>query len=74
MQADTLKGMGIDMQVMGISTSSKMVLSESGIDLGNWKEILESKGVEANLEKFGDFLEGSYMPNSLIVDTSASGD
>ena len=72
-QAELLKEKGIDLRVMGISTSRKMVMNEAGIDLDNWEQALESEGVDADLEKFGDFLKKSYIPNSLIVDTSASG-
>jgi len=64
--------LGIEVRVIGISSSRKMLLDERGIDLDTWGDDFESDAVDADLQKFGDYLTSSYIPNSVIVDCSAS--
>lgn len=72
-QAATLRNeFSIDLRVLGIATSKKMVLSEKGVDLARWREEFEEKAVPADLAKFGDHLATSYIPNSAVVDCTAS--
>lgn len=73
MQSEQLKTQfGIDMRVLGIATSSKMLLSESGIDLDSWKETFDARAVPCDLAAFGKHLSSSYIPNTAIVDCTAS--
>lgn len=62
----------IDLRVLGIASSSRMLLSERGVDLSNWKEEFEAKSQPVDLAKFGEHLSQSYVPNSSIVDCTAS--
>lgn len=49
-----------------------MVLREKGVDLDRWREELTTNGQPADLKAFGDFLSASYIPNTAIVDCTAS--
>ncbi|KAH0911114.1 hypothetical protein HID58_034435, partial [Brassica napus] len=65
----------IDLRVIGITGSSKMLLSESGIDLSRWRELMKEEGESANIEKFTQYVKGNhFIPNSVIVDCTADAD
>ncbi|CAA7061285.1 unnamed protein product [Microthlaspi erraticum] len=65
----------IDLRVIGITGSSKMLLSESGIDLSRWRELMKEEGETANMEKFTQYVKGNhFIPNSVMVDCTADAD
>lgn len=72
-QAAVLKeDFNIDLRVMGITGSRTMVLSDMGIDLSRWRELLNEKGEVADLEKFAQHVNGNhFIPNTAIVDCTA---
>lgn len=44
----------------------------SGIDLSRWRELLNEKGTEANLDKFAQQVHGNhFIPNTVLVDCTA---
>ncbi len=63
---------GVDLRILGITTSSQMLLRERGVDLDNWREEFKQHALPADLKAFGDFLAESYIPNRAIVDCTAS--
>ena len=65
--------MSVDLRVVGISKSRKMLLDDRGIDLSSWEVALDTEGVPADLEEFSSYLANSHIPHSLVIDTSASG-
>ncbi|KAK6246627.1 Aspartate/glutamate/uridylate kinase - like 9 [Theobroma cacao] len=72
-QAAVLKEeFNIDLRVMGITGSMTMLLSEVGIDLSRWRELLKEKGQVADLEKFAQHVHGNhFIPNTVLVDCTA---
>ncbi|KAF3586697.1 hypothetical protein F2Q69_00028645 [Brassica cretica] len=65
----------IDLRVIGITGSSKMLLSESGVELSRWRELMKEEGESANIEKFTQYVKGNhFIPNSVIVDCTADAD
>nr|VDD48962.1 unnamed protein product [Brassica oleracea] len=72
-QAGVLKEeFNIDLRVLGITSSKTMLLSEIGIDLSRWRELLNEKGTEANLDKFTQQVHGNhFIPNTVLVDCTA---
>jgi hypothetical protein len=56
----------IDIRVLGIAGATNMVLSESGVDLANWRDELKSRAQPTDLKAFGDALAGSYIPNRWV--------
>ncbi|GAY58009.1 hypothetical protein CUMW_183800 [Citrus unshiu] len=62
----------IDLRVMGITGSRTMVLSDTGIDLSTWRELLKEKGEVADVEKFTQLVHGNhFIPNTVLVDCTA---
>jgi aspartokinase/homoserine dehydrogenase 1 len=61
----------LDLRVRGIMTSKKMLLSEQGVDLGNWKATLDSSGTAADIAKFVDHLHVDHIPHTVILDCTA---
>ncbi|KAK1261519.1 hypothetical protein QJS04_geneDACA018948 [Acorus gramineus] len=75
-QAGVLKEeFNIDLRVMGITGARTMVLSNLGIDLTRWKELLKEEAEVADLEKFAQHVHGNhYIPNTVLVDCTADSD
>ncbi|XP_031488783.1 bifunctional aspartokinase/homoserine dehydrogenase 1, chloroplastic-like [Nymphaea colorata] len=73
-QAATLKEeFNIDLRVMGITGTRKMVLNDVGIDLSRWRELLKEESEEGDLEKFTQHVNARhFIPNTVIVDCTAS--
>lgn len=73
-QAATLKEeFNIDLRVLGIMGSTRMVLDEGGIDLSCWRTALEERGEAADMAKFSSHICcNHFVPNAVIVDCTAS--
>ncbi|XP_068641456.1 bifunctional aspartokinase/homoserine dehydrogenase 1, chloroplastic-like [Aristolochia californica] len=62
----------IDLRVMGIVGSTKMFLSDVGIDLSRWRELQKEGAEEADIEKFVHHVHGNhFIPNTALVDCTA---
>ena len=61
----------LQIRVMGLANSRKMLISEEGIDLGNWEEIMQHSE-PANLEQFTDAIIKRNLRNTVFVDITAS--
>ncbi|CAI9117153.1 OLC1v1018497C1 [Oldenlandia corymbosa var. corymbosa] len=72
-QAAVLKEkFNIDLRVLGITGSKKMLLSDKGIDLSQWRELKRENGEVADIEKFVHHVHGKhYIPNTVLVDCTA---
>lgn len=66
-----LKHTRLQIRVMGIANSRQMVLSEQGIDLGNWQQTLQ-EGVPMDLDAFVEEARRQNLRNSVFVDNTAS--
>ncbi|GMP36520.1 hypothetical protein CsSME_00008627 [Camellia sinensis var. sinensis] len=72
-QAAVLKEkFNMDLRVMGITGSKRMLLNDMGIDLTTWRELEKEKGELADLEKFVQNVHGNhFIPNTVLVDCTA---
>ncbi|XP_038717887.1 bifunctional aspartokinase/homoserine dehydrogenase 1, chloroplastic-like isoform X2 [Tripterygium wilfordii] len=72
-QAAVLKEeFNIDLRVMGITGSRTMLLSDVGIELTRWRELMKENGEVADLEKFTKNVhENHFIPNTVLVDCTA---
>jgi aspartokinase/homoserine dehydrogenase 1 len=61
----------LQIRVIGLANSRKMLISEEGIDLGNWADLLEA-AKPANLELFTDAIIERNLRNTVFVDITAS--
>ncbi|XP_040383331.1 bifunctional aspartokinase/homoserine dehydrogenase 2, chloroplastic [Oryza brachyantha] len=66
------ENMNIDLRVIGITGSSTMHLSDIGVDLNKWKELLQQEAKPADLAGFIRHLsENHVFPNKVLVDCTA---
>jgi aspartokinase/homoserine dehydrogenase 1 len=61
----------LDLRVRGILSSRKMLLSEQGVDLSNWKAALDASQSPADIAKFADHLHVDHLPHTVIIDCTA---
>jgi aspartokinase/homoserine dehydrogenase 1 len=63
--------MRLQVRVIGLSNSRKMIFKTDGVDPGNWKQQLD-EGETANLEKFVEEIVNRNLRNSVFVDITAN--
>lgn len=61
----------LNVRVIGLSNSRKMVFDEEGIDLTNWTETLDS-GETASIQGFFEKVSALNLRNSIFVDNTAT--
>ncbi len=72
-ESDRLRrGFDLDIRVRGIATSKKMLLSEEGIDLQNWRDSFRENAVAYNEGIFLSHVGAQYYPHRVIVDCTSS--
>ncbi|MCI2228698.1 bifunctional aspartate kinase/homoserine dehydrogenase I [Polaribacter sp. MSW13] len=65
------KNLKLNIRVIGLSNSRKMIFDENGINLKNWKEHL-TNGKETSLENFFNKTKECNLRNSVFVDNTAN--
>ena len=63
--------MKLQVRVVGLSNSRKMLIDEEGIDIGKWKEKLEAAPA-ADLQKLVEEIISRNLRNSVFVDITAN--
>ncbi|MEO9004770.1 MAG: bifunctional aspartate kinase/homoserine dehydrogenase I [Ginsengibacter sp.] len=61
----------LQVRVVGIANSRKMVFNEKGIDLQNWKDLLED-GSKMVLSEFIQTIQSKNLRNSVFADVTAN--
>ncbi len=69
-----LKKRNLEVKIIGLSNSKKMLFNEDGIDLSNWKEQLVNADRAANPAVFIDEMIALNMSNTVFVDNTANAD
>lgn len=64
--------LNINVRVIGMTNSRKMLFSNDGISLNNWQESLAQSEETAGMEQFIDRTKKLNMRNSIFVDITAS--
>ena len=62
----------LDIRVRGIANSSRMLLSEEGIDLASWRETFQLASVPLDMEAFLAHVGASYYPHAVLIDCTTS--
>ncbi|MEI2271194.1 bifunctional aspartate kinase/homoserine dehydrogenase I [Sphingobacterium sp. ML3W] len=62
----------IEIKVVGISNSRKMLFNTEGVELDNWSAELEKNGSEADLALFIEKMKALNLPNCVFIDNTAS--
>ena len=65
---------GLKLHVVGIIDAVKAMFSREGFDLANFREELQKKGKDSNLQTIRDEIVGMNIFNSVFVDCTASPD
>jgi aspartokinase/homoserine dehydrogenase 1 len=68
-----LKYLCLKIKVTGIANSKKMLFNEDGIDLNNWKELLNA-GDNMSIQGFVDTVIQKNVRNSVFADVTANAD
>ena len=63
---------GIDLRVRGIMNSRTMILDDRQLALQNWREQLSASESGADLESFVDHVHAPHLPNTVLIDATAS--
>lgn len=63
--------MHLQVRVVGIANSRKMLFNDDGIDLNNWKELLKH-GHDMNLQEFIQVIRSKNLRNSVFADITAN--
>lgn len=66
--------LGVDMVVVALANSRKMLFREAGIPLEAWKEEIEKEGEPMGMEDFVARIRSLNLHNSIFVDNTASAD
>ncbi len=62
----------LQVKVVGIANTSKMLFDANGIDLENWEQLLTASGEQANVKDFVSKMQQLNLSNSVMVDNTAS--
>jgi aspartokinase/homoserine dehydrogenase 1 len=74
-QADRLRrDLNVDLRLRGIAGSRSMWLEQAAMDLGRWREQLQTAGEDTDLERFAEHVQAAHLPHAVIIDCSASPD
>ncbi len=66
-----LKNLRLQVRIMGLANSRRMLFREEGIDLNNWKEELE-EGAPMNLPEFLSTIRRENLRNAVFIDVTAN--
>jgi aspartokinase/homoserine dehydrogenase 1 len=67
-----LKQQHLNIRVIGLSSSKKMLFDEEGIDLNNWESLLAENGEKADLKDFYNHVKALNLRNSVFIDNTAN--
>ena len=73
-QARLSREFKLDLRVRGIMASRRMLLSEQGVDLNDWREPLAQQAVAADLTRFIEHIRVDYLPHTVVIDCTADGE
>ncbi|PCJ90043.1 MAG: bifunctional aspartate kinase/homoserine dehydrogenase I [Flavobacteriales bacterium] len=62
----------LDVRVVGLSNSRKMVFNEDGISLNGWEKRLNGSERKSSIEKFVKTMQEMNLRNSIFIDNTAS--
>lgn len=66
------KDRGVEIRLIGLANSTKMIFSEQGIDLTNWKQALDESTDKMNMPVFMKKMDDINVINSVFVDNTAT--
>jgi bifunctional aspartokinase / homoserine dehydrogenase 1 len=70
--SEILANQSLDLRVIGVANSRKMLFEEEGITLDNWESLLDQSSEESNSENFTEHILSLNLTNSIFVDCTAN--
>src|SRR5690606_3655075 len=70
-QARLAREFKLDLRVRAIMSSRRLLLSDRGVDLAQWKPQFEATQEKADISRFVDHVKVDYLPHTVIIDCSA---
>ena len=67
-----LENSDVEIKVVGIANSRKMLFAADGIDLAGWSESLDTTGEVSDLSGFVERMKAMNLPNCVFIDNTAS--
>ncbi len=67
-----LDNQSLEINVVGIANTQKMLFAKDGVNLQNWREDLMKDGVKTNLVEFVKQVKKLNLSNSIFVDNTSS--
>ena len=64
----------LDLRVRGLLGTKRMLLSDAGVNLKDWRTQYEQSTTEADLEKFVKHVRVEHLPHTVLIDCTASSD
>jgi bifunctional aspartokinase / homoserine dehydrogenase 1 len=71
-QIDRLRELNLDLRVRGITSSTRMLLEETTVDLSRWKQRMAEAGEPLDMAKFINHVQADYVPHTVVIDCTAS--
>ncbi len=62
----------LDVRVVGLANSKKMLFDQNGIDLDSWRELLESADETMSMVNYVERMQQLNLSNTIFVDNTAS--
>ncbi len=69
-----VKDHALKINIVGMTNSKKMIFSDEGLDLENWKDRLVNKGEPTSISGFIEKMEKLNLQNSVFIDCTSSAD
>jgi aspartokinase/homoserine dehydrogenase 1 len=64
--------LNLDLRVRGILSSRQMLLADTAIDLGRWREELAAHARPADIAAFTEHVQAEHLPHAVLIDCTAS--
>ena len=62
----------LEIKIVGLANTKKMVFNQNGIDLENWKAELDASELPSNIGQFVETMKSMNLSNSIFVDNTAN--
>ncbi|MFL6336227.1 MAG: bifunctional aspartate kinase/homoserine dehydrogenase I [Pyrinomonadaceae bacterium] len=69
--AELCERRSIDVRVRGVMRSRRMLLDDRAVDLSSWKEDLNGKGTDADIERFAEHVLAEHLPHAVLIDATS---
>ena len=66
--------LGLELKLVGLANTKKMIFNENGIDLDNWEGDLNASSLGSNMEAYVRQMIDLNLRNSVFIDNTASKD